>query len=154
MEGSKYTSIKNNSFNEFGYTATWSYAGILMKSSSNFKIMDNDFYLINKGINIINSGAGGGSIASLNRREGNIFYECPLDVETNFDNPRLQIKCNTSVNEDPNFYDGTNWNNYGIFTHQGQQDNTLEARKPAGNAFFPPLEINKKAYKIILGLYR
>ncbi|MDD3877817.1 MAG: PKD domain-containing protein [Bacteroidales bacterium] len=147
IEGARFTQIINNSIGDENADYPWSTSGIFLKNSMNFRVQDNVFNKINRGVEVINSshgfskgitnGFGGGRIASLNRAEGNDFVECPLDIETKGYNQRLQLHCNTSDNYVTGFYNGSNWENYGYFTHQGQLDYSVEARLPAGNAFNP-----------------
>lgn len=145
----RYDMISNNTFGDEDALFAWSEAGIMLDNTSNFNILDNTFNKINKAINVVNSADGGGSIASLLKVVGNLFFETPLDVETSGSNNNLQIRCNTSYNDLSAFYSGTNWDNFGRFTHQGQVDYSFEARGPAGNAFHPALPLNneKKAIK-------
>jgi hypothetical protein len=152
IEGGKNDVIKNNYFNDVNFNFLTSSAGILLNNSSNFKINDNKFYYINLGINCINSGSGGCSISVGfdNPPYGNVFTECPLDIQTSSDNSKLQIHCNTSTNSDPLISSLSNWENYGPFTNQGHFDNTPDSKLPAGNAFFPD---NVDAKKVINNYY-
>lgn len=141
-EGSKFDNIQFNTFGNPNISTLSGIAGILLNNTSRFNINDNNFNYLNLGINCFNSLSGGGNIASRTQDVGNVFTECPLDINTYGSNPKLQIHCNTSDNT--NLTNKSNWENSGPFTNQGIKDNTVEAQGPAGNAFYPSLIDSKK----------
>ncbi|MBI4945626.1 MAG: PKD domain-containing protein [Bacteroidetes bacterium] len=135
--------------------------GIRLSNSSGFKIYGNNFNILFRGIQVYNSGVGGGNIGFPG---GNSFTQCHTSIlaftsnASNIGNPKLQIKCNNFDNHLPQYYNDApltdaNISSAGALADQGVNTSTTDPdpnkdKKPAGNEFLqvrnPPDPPNDK----------
>jgi hypothetical protein len=155
IEGGTSDVIEGNFFGEVYLDQQNNYdCGIFIDNSTNFKITNNKFYYIKRGIYVRNTGL---SIAPYIGAASpnwwpNEFYNCKTGIITHQTNKFLKIKCNEHHNPNVSFY-YTNWSNKGQLAQQGQPVPTqpgiivdlANARKcPAGNEFYPESDDQKK----------
>ena len=140
--------IHNNTFGDFLTNQKLNHFGIVTSNSSTFEITENVFRKFNQGVLTKNTGINGGFIGaesnSISNWNGNRFTHSWRSITTQGYNPKLRLKCNTSVNNDENIdeYD-VNYLNTGTLANQGLPSPmggaTQKQRYPAGNEFFPDL---------------
>lgn len=137
--------ITHNSFNNSSSIANNCKYGIYLDFSSKYSIQENNFNFYKIGISVyVNKtgyiGAGGPYYV------GNQFRDCPVAIETYFDNKQVKLQCNDHT---PNFgnYSGNNWVNYGLtigintYTLGDQGIDSQIPKKLAGNSF---IDITRK----------
>ncbi|MBI4930638.1 MAG: PKD domain-containing protein [Bacteroidetes bacterium] len=145
MHAGKYDQIKRNKFHDpsnFSSQAMNLYA-LTMAAASNYKVLDNDFFRWQVGINADHSWQGGGSLIGW-EQTGNIFTECQTSINLNQNNSKLQIRCNKFNNPvSANYL--INWSNSinSLLANQGYLP-VLSAYDPAGNIFDLGASIPKK----------
>ena len=138
--------IHNNTFGDEDTDQKHNHFGIVTSSTSLFEITENSFEKFNRGIVTTNTGLNGGFIGaennSLSSWYGNKFTHSWRSITTHGNNPKLRLKCNTSINDDENenAYD-VNYLNTGLLANQGTTSQWAisyqKQRFPAGNEFFP-----------------
>ncbi|HBS89158.1 MAG TPA: hypothetical protein DEA97_21605, partial [Bacteroidales bacterium] len=141
--------IKNNQFSKNLITIIQdnNYSGIYTINSSNFNIIDNDFYKWQYGIISNNSGYGGGNIGP-EENLGNNFYYCRKGIITSLDQHLLKSRCSDFINEAPGGSNPylMNWDNFGDLADQGSLPYTpgplgtpwvYNDRFAAGHEFYP-----------------
>lgn len=134
VDGGKYTHIRKNSFGDQSLVLAQSNnpKGIYLDNTSYFNITDNFFYRLDTAVQVINSGAEGGTLDS--DPLGNLFIQCRKGVMTSLDNFNLQIRCANFENGLETDYSNRNWSIAGLLPNQGA---TGDHTKPAGNELTP-----------------
>jgi hypothetical protein len=146
--------IHNNTFGLIQTDQKHNHFGIVTSGSSIFEITENIFRNFDRGIVTTTSGINGGFIGAENNSitswNGNEFTHSWRSITTQGYNPKLRLRCNTSINdeENTNAYD-VNYLNTGTLANQGKPtplfSGIQKQRYPAGNIFLP----NDNDYKTI-----
>ncbi|MBI4647197.1 MAG: hypothetical protein HY738_11580, partial [Bacteroidia bacterium] len=136
---SRNDNILRNVFGTYSSVNNINSNGILLSNSGGFNIKDNEFWYFKKGISVYNSGKGGGFIGPAST--GNKFKRCNESIFTSGTNLWLKIRCNEFTNDDPSYYSGNTWSNWGALANQGSfppLSTVYPDRWPAGNRFLSP----------------